>query len=294
LGANGAGKTTLLKILAGLVLPDDGQVKVNGVDVTGSIHPAGHQMTYISGEERSHYWRLSGRENLRFVATLDEVPWRQVGRRVQEVLEVVGLGEAADHRVGTYSSGMKQRLGIARGLLSRPEILLLDEPTRSLDPLSAKHLGEFIKEDLVEQRGRTVVLATHNMEEATLVCDRVAILHRGEVKRCETVAAIVASLTGQYQYSITFMEETLTHENLLVTADKLSEIKGVGSVILDPANGHYEHSVGSTVELTVDEPEVQIPLILAQLLRDGAKVIEVNRKRSSLIDAIVAVTVETK
>ena len=138
LGPNGAGKTTLMKILAGLILPDQGRIEVNGIDIAHQPEEVKGHLTYVSGEERSHYWRLTGRENLRFFAVVNDILRRQQEKRIDEVLSVVSLREAADEMVGRYSSGMRQRLSIARGLLADPEILLLDEPTRSLDPLGTR------------------------------------------------------------------------------------------------------------------------------------------------------------
>lgn len=186
LGPNGAGKTTLLKILSCLVLPDSGRAVIGGEDTVheGRVKP---KIGLVHSDERSFYWRLSGRENLRFFSHLYDVPRRKMGARIDELLRRVGMLEDADRRFADYSSGMKQRLAVARALLHDPPILLMDEPTRSLDPASAMSLRSFVREELNGRDGKTVLLATHNLHEAETLCDRVAILVRGKIRRIGTV-----------------------------------------------------------------------------------------------------------
>jgi ABC-2 type transport system ATP-binding protein len=179
LGANGAGKTTLFKILATLVTPDEGSIAINGLDLVQHAPDVRRILTPVIADERSLRWRLSARENLQLYAVLYNVPSHNVNKRVDEVLDNVGLNARDPKMVGRFSSGMRQRLLIARALIPRPRILLLDEPTRSLDPVSARALREFIRENLCRALGCTVILATHTTEEAFDYCDRVAILDRG-------------------------------------------------------------------------------------------------------------------
>jgi ABC-2 type transport system ATP-binding protein len=135
----------------------------------------------VIADERSLNWRLSARENLLLFAALQHVPRADTRPRVDAVLDRVGLSTAGGKLVGEYSSGMRQRLLIARALLTRPQILLLDEPTRALDPLSAQELRQFLREELIGRQRCTIVLATHNTDEAFTFCDRVAVLHRGQL-----------------------------------------------------------------------------------------------------------------
>ena len=189
LGPNGAGKTTLVKILACLVLPDRGYAVVDGEDTRkeGKVKP---KIGLVNSDERSFYWRLSGRENLKFFARLYDVPTRRVASRIAELLHKVEMTDAADRRFADYSSGMKQRLAIARALLHDPPILLMDEPTRSLDPASALHLRRFIADDLKARDGKTILLATHNLREAEVLCDRLAILAKGKIRQTGTVSEV--------------------------------------------------------------------------------------------------------
>lgn len=179
LGANGAGKTTLFKILATLVSPDQGAVVVDGFDVTTHAADVRRVLTPVIADERSLRWRLSARENLRLYAVLYGLPARKVAARVDEVLEIVGLDPADDKLAGRFSSGMRQRLLIGRALILQPRILLLDEPTRSLDPVSARTLRAFLRDEICKRLGCTILLATHTSEEAFELCDRVAILNQG-------------------------------------------------------------------------------------------------------------------
>jgi ABC-2 type transport system ATP-binding protein len=189
LGPNGAGKTTLLKILSCLVLPDRGTAMVGGHD-TNDENAVKRLIGYVHSDERSFYWRLSARENLRFFARLYDVPRRRVEARIDELLERVDLLEAADRPFSGYSSGMKQRVAIARALLHDPPILMMDEPTRSLDPVTSKNLRNFILERLRDRDGKTILLATHDLREAEVVSDRVAILIRGRVREIGSVTEV--------------------------------------------------------------------------------------------------------
>ena len=284
LGPNGAGKTTLLKILAGLVLPDNGAVRIDGFDVTKDPDDVKEYLTYISGDERTLYWRLTGRQNLQFFAMLNEIPKRQRQNRIYEVLSLVGLEESADDRVAGYSSGMKQRLVIARGLLSEPDILLLDEPTRSLDPLSARQLQNFIRDELIGRQGKTIIIATHNMEEASFLCDQVAILYEGSVRACDSVDSIAERLAGQGRCVVTVAAEA----NGLVR--DLSALPGVVSVQERPANGHG----GTSLSLMVGDPLEHIPLVTEYLVRNGSKVLGISQVKPSLTDAIAAMAEEAR
>ncbi len=184
LGPNGAGKTTLLKMLACLVLPSSGAASVNGYDVPGQERDVKRSIGYVTSDERSFYWRLSGRENLVFFAHLYGLAGRAIERRCAELLDKVELeAHAADERFMNYSSGMRQKLAIARALLHDPPVLFMDEPTRSLDPLTARHLRSLVRDVLVRQDGKTILLATHNLAEADDLCSRVGILARSRLRK---------------------------------------------------------------------------------------------------------------
>ncbi len=181
LGPNGAGKTTLLRIIGGLLYPSHGSVLVDGYDAHSHNQSVRERVGYVMNEERSFYWRLTGLQNLQFFGALNDLYGKQLVLRANELLDLVGLGHAGEIRVSNYSCGMRQRLAIARGLLSDPEILILDEPTKSLDPLGAEELRQFITKEILGGQDKTVVIATHQIEEAEMLCDRVCILSEGTI-----------------------------------------------------------------------------------------------------------------
>jgi ABC-2 type transport system ATP-binding protein len=171
MGPNGAGKSTLLRILAGLVLPTSGEAKVSG------------SVAFVVADERSFSWRLSGRHNLQFFASLYGYSGNEAKERIEQALADVDLLREADRSYREYSTGMRQRLALARGLLADAEVFLLDEPTRGIDPEAAHALRRFIREELVGRGGRTVVLATHDPHEAKELARRVAVLRGGRIER---------------------------------------------------------------------------------------------------------------
>jgi len=200
LGPNGAGKTTFLKILAGLVLPSGGRALVGGIDVARDDRAVKRRIGFVTSDERSFYWRLTGRENLDFFARLYGLRGEAARRVSADLLRVMDMEGIADRSFMSYSTGMKQRLAIARALLHDPPVLCLDEPTRSLDPIAAKHLRRFVAERLNRERGKTVLLATHNLQEAEELCGRVVVLDRGRVLRQGSVSGITARLPGRDRY----------------------------------------------------------------------------------------------
>jgi ABC-2 type transport system ATP-binding protein len=181
LGANGVGKTTLLKMMATLTLPDAGSIEIQGIDIKKHPILARTRLGFCGSEDRSFYFRLTARENLRFFGSLAGLRGRLLQRRIDEALDEVSLGEAIDRRFGEFSSGMRQRMTVARALLSDPDILFFDEPTRAVDPIHADDLRRMIRNDLVERRGKTVVLATNVLEEAWSICDRIAVVSNGTI-----------------------------------------------------------------------------------------------------------------
>ncbi|HUS13542.1 MAG TPA: ABC transporter ATP-binding protein [Chloroflexia bacterium] len=178
LGPNGAGKSTLLRILATLIRPTRGEVTVQGVDIRDALAVC-RQIGWATGDDRAFYWRLSGQANLEFFAALHDLYGAAARARIAAVLEQVGLADKAGAPYQAYSSGMRQRLAIARALLHEPAILLLDEPTRSLDPESADGIRRLLHSQ--PGAGHTLIWVTHNPVEAATYCDRVIWMRAGRV-----------------------------------------------------------------------------------------------------------------
>lgn len=192
LGPNGAGKTTLSKIITTLIHPSSGKVRLFGVDVREDPYAARGMMGLVTCDERSFYWRLTGRQNLNFFGALYGVSKKQIETRGAEILETLDLVDAADRPYHSYSSGMKQKLAIARGLLSQPRILIYDEPTRSLDPLSAHNIRSWIQKQRQRFPDQAHLLATNQLNEAEMLCDRVLIINQGRLIAQGTIEEIRA------------------------------------------------------------------------------------------------------
>jgi len=181
LGPNGAGKTTLIKVLMTLVLPDEGEAWVNGFSTKKDANRIKSSVGYAINDERSFYWRLTGRQNLDFFAVLNGLSGKNKKKKIEEILSLTGLINAADLRFNTYSTGMRQMLALARALLPDPEILFVDEPTRSLDPQSAKKIRVFLRDEMVGKQKKTVFWTTHNLNEAQEYSHKIAVIDKGMI-----------------------------------------------------------------------------------------------------------------
>jgi ABC-2 type transport system ATP-binding protein len=190
LGPNGAGKSTAIKMLAGLTRPTSGTASVAGIPITAGDHYR-REVGYLAQEPRFYHW-MTGRETLRFVSSLYPPERRSGEKAISDILGRVGLADTADRKAGTYSGGMRQRLGIAQALVGRPSVLLLDEPVSSLDPIGRKDVLELMK----ELKGETTVFySTHILDDVERVSDYVAILDEGKLIRADPTAQLLASFT---------------------------------------------------------------------------------------------------
>jgi ABC-2 type transport system ATP-binding protein len=260
LGPNGAGKTTLIKMLCCLVLPNSGTAKVLGCDVAKEDQKVKNLVGLVSSEERSFFWRLTGRENLEFYAALYQITGQKAKKRIDRLLELVGLEKEADMRFQTYSTGMRQKLAIVRGLLSEPRILFVDEPTRSLDPVSARAVRSFLREKIIN-RDKTVVLATHNLTEAEQLCDRLAILDHGRIVAMGTVK----ELRSLFQ----------THEECHLEVGNfpgaaLEQLQGISGVL--EAQLTRNGSENSVLDLKIMNRDTILPDLLKIIMESGAQI----------------------
>lgn len=216
LGANGAGKTTLLKLIGGILYPSAGHIHVDGFDTIKNNLKARKNVAFVLNEERSFYWRLTGRQNLEFFGALDNMKGNDLKRRINELLRLVDMEDSAERLVAGYSSGMKQRLAIARGLIGDPNVLILDEPTRTLDPIATREIKEIIKERINKNKERTLLIATHRFEEAVELCNKVCIMKKGAMVYFDTIEKAIKDFDKLENCYQNFVLETTEDINIQV------------------------------------------------------------------------------
>ena len=231
LGPNGAGKTTLLAILAGLSGPSSGDVKLFGQPFGPAARSARH-LVGLATQDLAIYPELTARENLRFFGRLYGLRGADLDSRIDDMLETVELKDRADHRAGTFSGGMKRRLNLAVGLVHRPELLLLDEPTTGVDPQSRNHIFERVR--ALNAAGLTVIYTSHYMEEVQALCPRIGILDHGKMIACDSRETLLSRL-----------DTVLTLTMAQPTDDWLASAKTLpGATSAEWIDGHLR--VGST------------------------------------------------
>ncbi len=253
LGPNGAGKTTTISMVSGLLRPDAGEVRVAGEAMTiSSLGPK--RKVGLVPQEVAVYPDLTGRENLRFFGRLYDMGGDELVRRIDEVLEVIGLGDRADDLVREYSGGMRRRLNIGIGLLHRPMLLVLDEPTVGVDPQSRNAILESVEQ--LSAAGMAVLYTTHYMEEAERLCDRVAIIDEGVIRAEGTRRRLVELVGEQGRVRIE------TASGSAAAAERLRRLDGVSGV----------SSVDGSVELLTGDTSAVLAPALAALAEAGVGV----------------------
>ena len=272
LGPNGAGKTTSIKILTTLLLPTSGRARVLGFDPASEPQRVRPQIGYVFGGDRGLYDRLSARDNLSYFADVYRVPAREKQRRIDELLDVVGLRGRERERVETFSRGMKQRLHIARGLLHDPPVLFLDEPTIGLDPVGARELRETVAG--LQSAGKTILLTTHYMYEADELCGRVAVITDGRIVAEGTPASLKRGIADR---TVIEIEATGVEEPLV---SRLREMEGVTSVVVEEQDETQLVLVQSSLGAQLVQP------LIGAL--EGVTVRAVTAREPTLEDAYVA------
>ncbi|MFD7441744.1 ABC transporter ATP-binding protein [Streptomyces sp. NPDC059909] len=269
LGLNGAGKTTTIKILATLLRPTSGTVHVDGLDTVADARAVRRRINLIAGGERMVYTRLTGRENLWYFGQLYDVPKARLRRRIDELLALVGLTDAADTTAERYSKGMTQRLAIARGLINEPDYLLLDEPTLGLDAPIARDLRRVVA-DLAASAGTGVLLTSHYLAEVEELCGHVYVISGGR-HLAEGSPAELKAATGSHRT----VRITITNPNEQVAA------------VAESFGAHREPNADGTELITLRHPDDIAGPLAAAIVGAGGSIGGLEIAEASLEDAIL-------
>lgn len=261
LGPNGAGKTTTVRMLAALLTPSGGEAWVAGFQVGKNDQEIRRRIGLLP-EAPGLYDSLNAEQNLAFYGEMYDL--NDISSRIQRYLEMLGLWNRRYEPVGTFSKGMRQKLAIARALLHEPEVLFLDEPTSGLDPQATRLVREFIAE--LRSEGRTIILCTHNLEEADRLCDRVAVVS-GHLLALDAPSQLRRKLFGR---------QVVFH--LAAASSRLAEIlKGMEGV-------HEVEVVENKIVVSIEDPETQNPALIRVLVENGAEIQFVGELRRRLED----------
>jgi ABC-2 type transport system ATP-binding protein len=255
IGRNGAGKTTLTKIVATLVQPTTGSVSVRGHDSVAHDEQVRREIGLATAEERSFYWRLSAEQNLLFFGRLHGLADRVAKQRIRDLFAQLELEEVARRRFGELSTGNKQRLAVARSLLASPPVLLLDEPTRSLDPLAAARMRDMIRSLAQQDPPVTILLTSHNLAEVETLCARVAIISRGRIRAIDTPKKLRALSSGS----------ELVH------------------IIVSGLDGNNETT---KISFTRQPDDNSLDETLRDLHNRGARIVDIETDRTTLLDVL--------
>ncbi len=278
LGPNGAGKSTTIRMLCTLLEPTSGTAHVNGYDIVKQANEVRRSLGTVLAGERSIYWKLTGRENLEYFAALHHIPAAAAKKRVDELIERMELKDRANELVEKYSTGMRQRVAIAKALLARPPILLLDEPTLGLDPQAARNLRELIAQ--LKQEGHTILLTTHYMEEADQLSDRIGIIDAGKVIALDTPEGLKRRIN---QKEIVRLEVSGWQEYIGEKLRSLSEVENL--VVRRQAEADlWEVNMQATNSRTL------LPKIVENISQNGTRLVNMNIVKPTLEDVFIHLT----
>jgi len=275
LGPNGAGKTTLVRCIATLLIPDEGTIRLFGHDVFKHTLFCRQQIGLLTSGERTLYWKLSARDNLKFFAALYGLSGKERDRRIDYLLELLGLKEVANERLERYSSGMKQKVSLARAMLHDPRLLLLDEPTLGLDPQFGRFIRQFIKEELNQKQGKTILLTTHYMDEADELCERIAFINRGKIVDIKSPEDFKRDIPHKEVLSVRCQGE--------VDISRLKSLPGVERLSADSQDGV------TTVKILAPRAEGILSDVI-ELVRTGAKILTIDVQEPTLEDVFIYMT----
>jgi ABC-2 type transport system ATP-binding protein len=273
LGPNGAGKTTLIKILTTLLAPTSGIARVLGLDVVRDYRRIRSLINTVAGGESTGYGLLTVRENLWMFAQFYGMDGKTAGRKIDDLLNLVGLADQANSKISNLSTGMRQKMNFARGFITDPEVIFLDEPSLGLDVGAARDVRRYIKE-WTAQPGKTTLLTTYYMAEADELCDRVAIIDKGRVLACDTPAALKRQLQRESVFEVRVSGDHFK-------PDDLRQVPGVSKVSALQQDGLVD------LKLILDQESVIGPVI-SELTGAGARIQTLNKCEPTLEDVFVA------
>ncbi len=279
LGPNGAGKSTTIRMLCTLLEPTRGTARVAGFDVVRQENLVRQNLGTVLAGERSIYWKLSGRENLEYFAALFHLPPETARQRIDELLERMELTARANDRVETYSTGMKQRIVLARALLARPPILLFDEPTLGLDPQAARKVRELVTE--LKGEGHTILLTTHYMEEADQLSDRIGIIDQGRIIALDTPARLKQRIGQQDALRV---EVAGWRPELAAPLQALPGVTGQVAARYLGTDSVWE------VSLQADDGRAVLPGIIERLGSGGGRIVNLKVAEPTLEDVFIQLT----
>jgi len=274
LGPNGAGKTTTIRLLTTLIRPTEGTAKIGGYDVVKQDNQV-RQLIGLVSEKMIMYDRLTAKENLKFFGKLYNMPSNVLNPKIDELLELLQLTKWKDSKVGTFSTGMRQRMNVIRALLNMPQVLFLDEPTLGLDPQSTVDIREFIKK-INRENKTTIILTTHMMNEADLLCDRIGIMDQGKITALDTSTNLKKLISGDDTTILKLEIPNLT--NKLLT--KIQSVKCVSSVSQEN-NSHLK------VHATGDDA---FDIIIDAVRAEKAKINSIEKLQPTLEDVFLHIT----
>ena len=275
LGPNGAGKTTLIKMLCTLIYPTSGTAYINGAEITKQGNRIKRKIGYVLSDERSFYWRLTGRQNLKFFAVLNNISGREAERRIDALLEFMELGANADQMFRDYSTGMRRKLAIARGLINNPEIIFMDEPTSGLDPVISQKIRRLIKEQLVGQEQKTIIYATHNLYEAEELCDSISVIQNGKVIATGSLEQIKSRFSTSTSYLMGLKD---FNHSMLKSIQGLELVKQVRPIPSKSISDIFQ------IEIELNNSNGDGPRLLEEMIVLGCKISHFYERQASLDD----------
>jgi ABC-2 type transport system ATP-binding protein len=278
LGPNGAGKTTLIKILTTLLLPTGGEAWVNGHHVTRDENKVRASVGCMLMGERGLYWKLTGRENLEYFGALYHLNPRARRKRSTEIIELLKMGDIADRMVESYSSGQKMNLAFGKALLNDAPLLVLDEPTNTLDVPSASELRAIVRQQ--NALGKTIIYTTHIMSEAETLCDRVAIIDRGELLAIGSVDELKTSLR----------REGVTRVEGVIPSRAEEAVRSIPSVLRAT---RISQDGGELLTVVTASGGEILPQLIEALARSGSVIRKITPEELTLEDVFIAKTGRT-